>query len=437
MEIKMKEHNWILSEYDREDTIVETARIFSRRKGGIGEGFGEGIILCSRKKMYEEAEALARYIKRSSGERETSVLLVDGGMYDTSIVTVACSMLGCELTLSQTYPEAYSEYSMFIAPHRPMEKDGAGGSFVALSELNAVVLGELSGDIDEEKQIATDNKESLCLRFLYSSSEGRVILERYSESDAVMIAKAYARAEGLLPWDVLFSTLHPCSKEGFFGGLLAPMLTAKKWVYSPLSHLTFEQMRLCSPTKLFCSDELTREILSEMRELKVAPKRWQKGKGSHPLRLKLDRIFPRTRAALRRLKMIYVHYPFGGKLSGITTNGNIDTDCASGLLEFGVFASSVLTVENCALAGFRKTGDREGLWRLPKYLCADMCNVGARGTGTITFWGGGISSNTPNEHTFKPGEFRKENEKDAWLVSDLFGFTTLKGKFLVKKRPVS
>ena len=432
---KMKEQKWILSEYESVDRIADTARIFSRREGGIGEGFGEGVILCSRRKMYEEATALARYLKRISGDAEPSVLLVDGGMYDASIVTVACSMLGCTLTLSEAFPEAIPECSIMIAPHRPAAENGQEYSFVAISELNAIVLGELSAEDNEEKmQIAPSDDNCLLLQFLRSDSDGGTTLESYSEYDAVMIAEAYARAEGVFPWDVLYSTLHPCSKEGFFGGLLAPMLTAKKWVYSPYTPLIFEQMRLCAPTKLLCDVELAQELLSEMRVLKVAPKAWQKGRGSHPLRLKLDRLFPRTRAALRRLKMIYVHYPFGGKLSGVITKGELSADAERGFLEFGVLSSSILTADNCPLAGFRKTGDRVGFWRLPKYLCADMCNVDPFGHGTIILWGGGLSENTPNGHTFKAGEFREENEKNAWLVSDLFGFSTRKGTFFVKKR---
>ena len=436
---KMKEEFWSLIEYGGEYGIADAVRIFSRRGGGIGEGFGDGVILCTRRKLYEEAKALAGYIKRVTGEESPSVLLADGGMYDTALVTVACSLFGGVLTLSETLPESTPECSIMIAPHRPTCDSDESRPFLALGELNAVILGELASECDAKNRECDAKIEvdaaKLCVRFLCAASERRI--ESYTEAAAMRTARRYARAEGILPWDVCFSTLHPCSKEGFFGGLLAPMLYAKKWFYCGATRNVFEEMKLCAPTKLLCDCRLVRELSLEMKALRSAPSAWQRGRGSHPIRLKLDRLFPRTRAALRRLKMIYVHYPFGGRLSWVVTVGELDSECTETLSTFGVISSSLLSVDNCALAGFRRSGDREGFWRLPSRLFADMCNVGVGGIGTVTFFGDGLSESAPNGHTFKAGEFREEFGSQYLLVSDLRGFSTRKGVFFVKKRDFS
>lgn len=412
---------------DAEDSIFDTARIFSRRGGGIGEGFGDGVILCTRKKLYEEAIALSRYIKRTLSEGECSVLLVGGGMYDTAVLTVACSRIGCPLTLSEYTPNVELSCGLMIADHSPSDSFINYKTFLSIGELNAVILGELSGEAEDDGDI---RREGFSVNFL-NASDGSV--ESYFEQMAVRTAHRYANAEGIFPWDVCLSTLHPCSREGFFGGLLAPMLYAKKWFYCGSFGNVFEEMRLCAPTKLLCEPMLAERISEEMERLRTVPSAWHKGRGSHPIRLKLDKLFPKTRAALRRLKMIYVHYPFGGRLVSVAALGELSESTAESLADFGVLSASMLGIKRCALVGFRRYGDKVGRWRLPKGLFADMCDVGAGGIGRITFYGDGLSIGEVKGHTLKAGELRREHAIAPLLVSDIWGFSCSKGLFYAQK----
>ena len=351
--------------------------------------------------MYGESRALARWLCKRTGGESPSVLLVGGGACETALTLIACAMLGGRLTLAEEMPDGIPESDLVIAPS-PTDLVSPE-SFVALGELAAAVMGEsLSADGGEPCP-----RGEITLRFI--TNGGRV--EEYSEREAILIARAYARAEGLMPWDTVLSTLAPTSREGFFGGVLAPMLFAREWVYArPTSSLS-EQMRLVRPTRLLCGEGLMGELCEGMRELYVAPSAWQKGKGSHPLRRRLDRLFPRTRAAWRRLRLELVHYPYGGRLSGVTVLGGTDERESEFLAEMGVLTSSVISTEGCALAGYRRWGDERGFWRLPRYLCADMQEVGPRGYGHLTFFVGG--------------------EEEYSVASDLVGFPTRRGRFFV------
>ena len=398
---KIEEKGYIFDRLDRPDGIVDSARVLSRVGGGVGEGFGDGVIFHSRKRMYGESRALARWLCKRTGREFPSVLFVGGGACETAITLIACAMLGGRLTLAEEMPDGIPESDLVIAPC-PTDRIEAE-RFVALDELAAAVMGEsLSADGVEEIP-----RGEVTLRFI--TPDGRA--EEYSEREAILIARAYARAEGLMPWDTVLSTLAPTSREGFFGGVLAPMLSAREWVYARRTEGFSEQMRLTRPTRLLCGEVMMGELYEGMKELYVAPSAWQKGKGSHPLRRRLDRLFPRTRAAWRRLRLELVHYPYGGRLSGVTVLGRTEEKQSEFLAEMGVLTSSVISSEGCALAGYRRWSDERGFWRLPRYLCADMREVGPRGYGRLTFFVGG--------------------EEDQSIPSDLVGFPTRRGRFFV------
>lgn len=422
------EYNYLRTKYEPEDSIADSVRIFSGRGGGIGEGFGDGVILSTRRKLYEESTALAGYIKRMLSEDGESVFLVGGGMYDTAAITVSCSLIGCSLTLCETLPKFAFSCDLLIASHQPIDEHVKYKSFISLSELNAVILGELACDADV-KNITIGSGFSVV--FLGERDDE---IESYNEQMAVRIARRYAKAEGIFPWDTCFSTIHPCSREGFFGGLLAPMLYAKKWFYCSDFGNAFEEMKLSSPTKIVCEPKFAEELMNEMEKLKSLPSFWKKGVGSHPLRLKLDKLFPRTRAAIRRLKMIYVHYHFGGRISGVATIGELNEKTSESLASFGVLSSSLLGIKNCALVGFRRYGDKRNFWRLPEGLFADMCNVGGGGLGRVTFFGDGISLGEARGHTFKAGELRSEYNVEPILVSNICGFSASGDVFYAKKQ---
>ena len=170
-----------------------------------------------------------------------------------------------------------------------------------------------------------------------------------------------------------------------------------------------------------------------MQAGKKAPRLWQKGKGSHPMRRKLERIFPSTRAALRRLKMICVGYPFGNKLAKIVCIGEPEAESSLLLLELGILSHSLLTVDCCALAGFRLIGEPDGRWRLPKTLKSSMCDIKEGGVGKLTFYGENLALGRPNEHTLKVGDFRSEFFSEKILVSGLEGFPHKNKIFYTKK----
>ena len=419
------EYKRLQESFDAEDGIGDSARIFSRRDGGVGESFSDGIIICTRRKLYEESVALAAYLRRFLSINGR-VLLIGGGMYDTAVITTACSLVGCALVLSEAVPVHNVLYDVIIASQLPEESCVRYKSYLSFGELNAVILGEM---IEKSDNVNEVGESDFSVSFISGDGE----IESYPEQMAVRVACRYADAQGIFPWDVCMSTLHPCTKEGFFAGFLAPMLRAKKWIYCDDPQNVFEEMRLCSPTKLTTTPEIAERLLGEMEALRSAPSVWQKGRGSNPLRLKLDRIFPRTSAAIRRFRMIYVHYHFGGMLSGVTTLGELSESCMESLAHFGVLSSSLIGTKNCALSGYRKYGDSNGYWRLPDGLFADMCDVRAGGVGKVTFYGDGISIGPTNGHTFKAGELRNEYNENAILVSEFCGFSTSKRIFFAQK----
>ena len=131
--------------------------------------------------------------------------------------------------------------------------------------------------------------------------------------------------------------------------------------------------------------------------------------------------------------MIYVHYPFGGRLMSVAAVGELSESTADSLADFGVLSASMLGIKRCALVGFRRYGDKEGRWRLPKGLFADMCDVGAGGIGRITFYGDGLTIGEVKGHTLKAGELRREHSIAPLLVSDIWGFSSAKGLFYAQK----
>ena len=460
--------NFLLdNEYEK--TVADVSRNFTHRKGTIGEGFGEGVLICSRGKLYDECRALARYIKARLCGKAPSILLCDGGMYDTATVAVTASLLSCTLTLSRDIPTERIECSVTIAPHPPVWQSDE--LFISTDELQAIILGELAEEhirnlerIEAEKNIPVfewgaslesqgfgacvkDDKSAECdaetspnatlFELVLLSNPAGKDFERYSEAAVISAAREYRVAEGLFPFDTCFSTLHSCTKEGFFGGILAPMMTSKRIFHASPSPCLFEQMRLSSPTKLLCEPSLAAEIAYSMQRLKETPRAWRKGRGSNPLRLKLDRLFPRTRAAIRRLRLVFIHYPFGGRLSGICTVGDslstLPDSTVDTLLGFGIVATSLMSVKNCLLTGFRRASDPADLWRLARGLRADMCDVEKNGVGRLTFGGNLVSDAPTNGHTLTAGELRLEFPEKRLLVTELCGFPSRNGTFFVRK----
>ena len=135
--------------------------------------------------------------------------------------------------------------------------------------------------------------------------------------------------------------------------------------------------------------------------------------------------------------MIYVHYSFGGRLSSVTTYGELSWECEDSLIKFGVISSSLIGIENCAIVGYREIGDEEGFWQLPSGLFSDMCDVSKGGFGRITFFGDGLSLGETRGHTFRSGDFRSEYKMPPLLVSNIRGFSTQKRVFYAEKQTFS
>ena len=425
MKGRVKMENKMIFDLLEGDKIVSLA-FRQIRRGGGGEGFGDGIVIHSREKLLVESLSIAKYIKKKLDGSESSdrgILLCGGGMYETLILTVASSILSCRLFLTDKLPTESYGCGVIVA-----ESPTADGFSLSISfdELGSLVLGELSSLEDFDWEYSQNSLCELC--FL-----GRSGLEIYSEDKALDLAREYKSALKISPLSTLFSTLPAYTKEGFFGGLLCPLLFARKWVLTRPTAALFEQIKLTSPSVLLCEGETQDAIAAEMEKLRRAPRLWQRGKGTHPLKVKFDKLFPKTRAALRRLKMIYVHYHFGGKLKRIATLGEGEVGAVESLHSFGVTSTSILTVDLCGFVGFRVSGDRECLWRLPKGLFADMCSVGQSGVGKLTFYGKDLALGSSSGHTFESGSFRSEFFEELILVSDLYGFPAQKGVFYVKK----
>ena len=411
------------------DSIARRAARLSLRRGGFCEGFGDGLMIYSREKLFTESFALARALQARSADRLSprSILLSGGGMYDTLLLLIASSLLSCPLTLSESLPDDVSGHELIISSDP--RRDGArGGGIIFTDELGSLALGELCDTEDMLSGFSFPDDRRFEIRFLTSSGS-----EAFSESAALAIAGEYRRAEGLSRYEACFSTLPPYTKEGFFGGLLAPMLYSGRFGYAPTSDELFEQIRLCAPSTLLSYREVAIRISKEMQALRNAKSSWQKGRGSHPLRRRLDRIFPRTRAALRRLKMISIRYPFGNKLARIVCIGEPERESAGLLHSLGIFSHSLMTVEGCGLAGFRFSHDPDGLWQLPRSLSASMCDVRAGGVGKLTFLGDNLALGKSEYHSTRAGRFRSELLYPRLLVSDIWGFPSKNHTFFAKK----
>ena len=411
------------------DSVARRAARLSLRRGGLCEGFEDGLMIYSRERLFTESFALARTLQERSADRLSprSILLSGGGMYDTLLLLIASSLLSCPLTLSEALPDDISDYELIISADP--RRDGArGGRIIFTDELGSLALGKLS---DTEDMLADFSfPKDRRFEIIFLSGAGR---EAFSEPSALAIAKEYKHAEGLSRHEACFSTLPPYTKEGFFGGLLAPMLYSGRFGYAPTSDELFEQIKLCAPSTLLSYREVAIRISKEMQSLKNAKAVWQRGRGSHPLRRRLDRIFPRTRAALRRLKMISIRYPFGSKLSRIVCIGEPERESAELLHSFGIFSHSLLSVDRCGLAGFRISRDPDGRWRLPRSLSASMCDVGVGGVGKLTFIGDHLADGTAEWHSTRSGSFRSELLYPRLLVSDIWGFPYKNHTFFAKR----
>lgn len=395
----MKDEGYFFDEYDRPDRIGDTARIFSSRSGGLSNGE----IFYSRARLYSEGVAFARYLKRKTKREKPRVLLTDAGVYEVSLLLVSCALLGCELWLVVGNTDSVPECDAVVG--RRYREDFSSARFISSGEIPSILLGE--------SLIEPPENERLCgeIEICFLSENGFV---KYTEREAILIAREYARAMGLVPFDAVITTLSPLSREGFFGGILAPFLHAKRWVCVDEGSDLFDEMRLLSPTKLFCDGGVFLRFADEVERVSKLPSAWKKGQGSHPVRRKLDKLFPRTRAALRFWRLLSLHSHFGGRLSGACVLGEADKEQSARLLDFGVLTSSVISIPLHAIVGHRRAYDKEGFYRLPRYLSADMTDVIPRGYGCLTFFVGW-------------------DDKSA-AKSELFGFPTRKGGFFVAQK---
>lgn len=363
-------------------------------RSAIGESLdGSSVITFSYQRLISDADAAAILISELS-QKGSPISLHGGSSYDSAVIFLACSSLKRRLIIS----DGLEDVMLLTDPQgEPISID--------LNELRALISGVLARGVPAAPR--ADGEEMKIV--FYDSLRG----ERcFSESAAVLSASELAASCRLSAKDTLLFTLPLHSPEGFFGGVLAPLLCGACTVCCPSERSVIRDLKLTRSTVILCSPRLTLAIKKKLSNLCRLPIHVFSKKSALNGGATLIKYFCAAEIACRRLLMARVRVSVGGRLRALVSLSEISDDSARALMFFGIECVMVLSTSACIPAAFRYGDDRRRVWTPPRDTVADICDVQRGGIGRIT-----ISS--PR---------LCEGSRDGTAVTELVGFITKNGE---------
>ncbi len=375
-----------------------------KKHNAIGETCGTGFVFYTYERLINDAIGAA--ILLSELAEPSDPVTVGTSAYDTAVITIAASVLSRSVIISD------SDDSLTFKGIVITDKNTYSPRFISPSELRTLIAGVLSR---RNPSLPSFERGNAKITF---RSKGQS--DTYSERAAILSATAFNVGCTLTAKEKMMSLFSPHTPEGFFCGILAPLIAGAYTAVCADARSTVRYMRSLSPTKLFCPSDVAGAILLKL--LRIKKKIPRTSYTPSPL--------DATRLWINRLSHPRISYLLGGRLRALIVAGEIPKASVSALFSLGIYSVMMRSVRGMSPALFRYAGDRAGKWSLPLGTNADMRNVQKGGIGNLVLSSEGVRMGEPVGNTYTENEKLSENS----LITPLKCFITKNGGvFLTKK----